>query len=113
MPTIPSPATDAVLAAEHPSHADGGPCGGCAFRRGTEAEQTPHTVALARACVEGLRPFYCHEHPGPCRGFVAAVNLRGVPDDEMERRWQEANAVLADVLWESIAAVAKADQGRR
>lgn len=109
MISLPSPATDAVMAHTHPSHEDGGPCAGCAFRAGTEANSTPHTVALARACVEGIRPFYCHENPGLCRGWVAAVNLNGMPENDEQRRWQEVNAHAADMLSDAIAAGRRAD----
>lgn len=101
---VPSPACDAVLNADQPSHEDGGPCHDCALRRGSEASQTAHTVELARLCVEGIRPFYCHVHPGVCRGWVAAVNLRGAPQDEDDRRWMEVAAHAADVLGMCIRA---------
>lgn len=109
---VPSAACDAVMAARHPSPADGGPCVTCAFRVGTEANTTPHTVILARLCVEGSRPFYCHERPGLCRGFVAALNLRGViPADDVEaKRWETANAFAADVYAQAIAAGVEADR---
>jgi len=101
---VPSAASDAVLAADHPTQEAGGPCATCAFRHGTEANTSEHTVILARLCVEGLRPFYCHEQPGLCRGFVAAANLRGVPQNEDERRWQAVNAFAADTYSDMITA---------
>ena len=104
---VPSPASDLVLAVEHPSHDEGGPCSTCAFRMGTEANQSIHTMQLARMCVEGGRPFYCHEHPGLCRGFVAALNLAGVPQTDDERKWREVNAFAADVLSQCIAMAAE------
>ena len=107
--SLPSAAFDAVSAAEHPSPERGGPCATCAFRHGTEASQSAHTTELARACVEGLVSFHCHEHPQLCRGFVAAVNLRGAALSEDERRWQEVCAIAADVLGACIEA-AKAEQ---
>lgn len=107
---VPSPASDAVMNAEHPCHADGGPCDGCAFRRGTEANTTWHTSELARLCVEGLTPFMCHEHPGLCRGFVAAINLRGAPEDEDDRRWMECARFSADVLSDAIETGVRADK---
>jgi len=106
---VPSAACDAVLAAVHPTPADGGPCATCAFRPGTEANTTAHTITLARLCVEGLRPFHCHENPGLCRGFIAAVNLNGVPQNEDERRWQAANTLAADLYGDAIAAARDAD----
>lgn len=108
---VPSPASDAVMAADHPSHVNGGPCATCAFRRGTEANCTPHTMELARLCVEGGRPFYCHEHPGLCRGFVAALNLRGAPETEDERRWSVVAGEAADILAECIGIAKAADEG--
>ena len=108
-----SPSTDIVLNAEHPSSADGGPCDTCAFRRGTEANQTWHTMALARACVEGLRPFHCHERPQLCRGFIAAANLRGEPRTAADRRHMEAARHVADVLSEAIQVGVQADRAHR
>lgn len=106
---VPSPASDAVTAAEHPSPECGGPCATCAFRPGTQASETWHTVELARLCVEGLVPFHCHERPGLCRGFVAAANLRGAPETEDDRRWMEVNRIAADLMARAIAAGKKAD----
>jgi hypothetical protein len=80
---VASPAFDAVLAAQHPSPEQGGPCATCAFRPGTEASRSEHTVVLARLCVEGGREFHCHEKAQLCRGWIAAVNLRGVPFDDL------------------------------
>lgn len=110
---VPSPACDAVIAAEHPSPEAGGPCATCAFRPGTEANQTVHTMTLARLCVEGGRPFHCHEHQRLCRGFIAAVNLLGVPDaNNVEaQRWRFVNGIAADVYGDAIAAAVAADQG--
>lgn len=107
---VPSPACDAVLAAEHPSPDSGGPCLTCAFRPGTQANRTEHTMALARACVEGLEPFFCHEQPQVCRGFIAAANLRGAPQDDDDRRWMDANRAVADLLSRAIAHGKAADE---
>lgn len=109
---VPSAACDAVLEAEHPSPADGGPCATCAFRKGTQANQTAHTIVLARLCVEGMRSFYCHEAPQLCRGFIAAMNLRGVPpdDDEDAKRWQAVNGMAADLYAKAIAVAREADE---
>lgn len=93
---------DIVTAANHPTPEQGGPCATCAFRPGTEANQTAHTVALARACVEGLEAFQCHEHPGLCRGWIAAANLRGVPESEEDRRYCEMQAAVAGILSDAI-----------
>jgi hypothetical protein len=60
-------------------------------------------MELARLCVEGIRPFYCHEKPGLCRGYVAALNLRGVPSDDDDRKWQEVARFSADLLSDLIA----------
>lgn len=106
---IPSPACDAVLAGDHPAWESGGPCATCAFRPGTEAATTQHTVELARLCVEGFRYFGCHEHAGLCRGYVAAMNLRGVPQDEDDRRWSIVAGEAADILQMAIEAGIAAD----
>ncbi len=105
-----SPACDAVMAAEHPSPEDGGPCATCAFRPGTEANRSAHTVELARLSVEGLRPLYCHEQAQLCRGYVAAVNLRGVPQDDADRRWCEVAGFTADILQRCIASAVLAEE---
>jgi hypothetical protein len=52
------------------------PCEGCVFIEGTEANRSEYTRALFEACVEGITPFYCHERPDVCRGWVGAVNAR-------------------------------------
>jgi hypothetical protein len=106
-----SPACDAVIAAVHPSPEDGGPCATCAFRPGTQANQTTHTMELARLCVEGGREFSCHEKPQLCRGFIAAINLRGVPETDEDRRWQVVCGDAADVLGLCIDEAVKADSG--
>lgn len=101
---VPIEACDAVIAAPHPGPDAGGPCATCAFRSGTEANRTPRTMQLARLCVEGGREFMCHEKPQLCRGFIAAINLRGIPDDEEARRWCAAAGMAADVLAACIEA---------
>lgn len=107
---IPSAACDAVVAAEHPSPENGGPCATCAFRPGTEANQTAHTVELARLCVEGFRAFHCHERQQLCRGFIAALNLRGVPENDDDRKWAETAGHAADILADAIRVGVEADQ---
>lgn len=107
---VPSAASDAVVAAEHPAHSLGGPCAGCAFRAGTQANQTAHTMQLARLCVEGITPFLCHEHPHACRGWVAAVNLRGAPESEDDKRWATVAAYSAELLGDAIDAGVAADR---
>lgn len=51
--------------------------------------------ALATLCIGGLDPFYCHEKTQICRGWIAAVNLRGVPENKAEvaRRWAELKRI--------------------
>lgn len=105
-----SPACAAIEDAHHPSPADGGPCATCAFRKGTEANTSEHTTQLAALCVEGLRPFHCHEAPQLCRGFVAAVNLRGVPEGDDDRKWAEVAGAGADILAECIARAREAQK---
>lgn len=100
--SVPSAACDAVMSSEHPTPERGGPCATCAFRPGTEANATASTVELARLCVEGMRLFHCHEKTQLCRGFVAAVNLRGVPSDEDDQKWAEVAGFAADVLGDAI-----------
>ena len=112
MSEVPSPASDVVMAADHPQWADGGPCATCAFRSGTQANQTPHTVELARLCVEGFRVFSCHEHPSACRGFIAAVNLRGAPETEDDKRWAEVAGAAADILSDCISAAVREQEAR-
>lgn len=107
---VPSPACDAVMAANHPTPAAGGPCATCAFRPGTKANQTLYTVELARLCVEGIQEFRCHEQPRMCRGFIAALNLRGVPQDDDDRRWSEVCSLAADVLAQAIQVGVEADR---
>lgn len=109
---VPSEACDLVMAADHPSPADGGPCATCAFRAGTEAHHSEHTVTLARLCVEGLRSFNCHERPGLCRGYVAAANLRGVPSGEYEERWADVMGCAADIIGDAINAARDAEVTR-
>lgn len=108
--TISSPAFDAVSAASHPSPEAGGPCETCAFRPGTEASQTTHTVALVKLSIEGLVPFHCHERPQLCRGFIAAANLRGVPRDEEDMRRVKSMVLACEVLSDAIAAGVEADR---
>lgn len=109
-PPIHSPSVDAVMAAQHPKPSDGGPCATCAFRPGTQANTTEHTQALVRLCVEGIREFHCHEKPQLCRGFIAALNLRGVPKTRDERRHSEAAGFAADVLAQCIAMAKAIDE---
>ncbi len=106
---VPSAACDAVIAAIHPSPENGGPCATCAFRVGTEANQTWHTMALARLSVEGGRMFHCHERVQLCRGFVAALNLRGAPQDEDDRNWAVVAGHAADMFTQCIDAAVAAD----
>lgn len=55
-----------------------GMCGGCAFRLGTTANQSPITTIDAEDCARDGTPFLCHDvEPGEriraaCRGFVVA-----------------------------------------
>lgn len=110
---VPSAAADAVIEAVHPSHDDGGPCDGCAFRLGTEANASVHTMQLARMCVEGITPFQCHEHQHVCRGWMAAVNLLGAPESEHERRWMQVNAMGAELWAQAIAFGVEADRAAK
>ena len=109
----PSPACDVVMAADHPPHGAGGPCADFAFRRGTEANGCPETVELARLCVEGFREFHCHLHPHVCRGFMAALNLRGVPTTEDDEKWCEVARAAADILSDCIHRASAEDLAER
>ena len=55
-------------------------CVGCAFRKGTEANATPDTLAWAAQCTRTMQPFYCHcvEAIGQkvCSGWMAVVDER-------------------------------------
>lgn len=110
---IPSAAADAVIAADHPSPENGGPCATCAFRPGTQANQSWYTMALARMCVEGITPFSCHEQPQACRGWIAAVNLRGAPNTEDDRRWCEASRAGAELIAACIDSAKQAEQAAK
>lgn len=111
MLNVDSPAFDAVSGANHPSPECGGPCATCAFRPGTEAASMEHTVVLARLCVEATEPFLCHEQPQLCRGWIAAVNLRGpMPDDDDSRHRREALGFAIEMLNEAIEVGVQADR---
>lgn len=105
---------EAVSEAEHPSPDAGGPCATCAFRPGSEASQTAHTVSIAKLCVEGIVPFHCHEKPQLCRGFIAAANARWAdnPDfnSEREQRHREACRFVAERLGEAIGMAREVDE---
>lgn len=57
-----------------------GLCGGCAFRVGTLANQSPNTTCDADWCSHpGEDAFYCHEHPEgeePSKACVGFARLR-------------------------------------
>lgn len=108
--SVESASCDAVIAASHPSPEAGGPCATCAFRPGTEANLTETTITLARLCVEGMRPFQCHETPQLCRGYIAAANLQGVPEGDEAVKWAAVCGIAADLFAEMIEQ-AKAAQG--
>jgi hypothetical protein len=110
--SVPSPACDAVEAAEHPSPEAGGPCATCAFRPGTEANTSWWTRDLARLCVEGTRTFQCHEQPQLCRGFIAAINLRGPTETDDAKKWNECAGFAADMLADAIQVGVEADRRR-
>lgn len=107
--SVPSLACDVVVGSRHPAPDAGGPCATCAFRLGTEANRSAHTVELARLSVEGFREFHCHEKPQICRGYIAAINLRGVPRDEQDRQWSVVAGDAADLLQRCIEGARDAD----
>ncbi len=56
-------------------------CNGCAFKRGTEANDEDHNVEAAIGCLMGMGKFHCHLHgpdgklqdaEKPCVGFQYA-----------------------------------------
>lgn len=108
---IASPSVDAVMGAEHPAPEEGGPCATCAFRKGTEANGAEHTTTLVRLCVEGMRPFLCHEKAGLCRGYIAAANLRGAPTPS-EKEEVDILGRVADQLGEIIAEASELEKPR-
>lgn len=59
-------------------------CNGCAFRKGTEANNEEHNVQAAAQCLMGTGRFHCHLHgldgelkdaEKPCAGFLYADEL--------------------------------------
>lgn len=71
----------ADLAEQGRTDATGTPCQGCAFRRGSYANQSAGTVKEALNCTVGIEgPFGCHhglvdgQPTRLCAGFVAALN---------------------------------------
>lgn len=55
-------------------------CDGCAFRKGTEANNTAHTVLIAITCVLKEETFHCHKRFTPtgetkiCNGWINVMN---------------------------------------
>lgn len=60
-----------------------GMCHTCAFRIGSQANQTQTVAEDVMDCLSDGRTFYCHDFPDgetpkvACRGFVAAMRLKG------------------------------------
>lgn len=58
-------------------------CDGCAFKKGTEANNAPHTVLAAIECVLKDEVFYCHKRFCPngsekiCNGWINVMNNKG------------------------------------
>lgn len=52
-------------------------CGSCAGRKGTEANETPQTIADLKECVSTGEPFFCHESTAVLDLFGSAVDRRG------------------------------------
>ncbi len=48
-------------------------CQSCAFRAGTIPNGCPPTLAQAVESIRTGEPFYCHEQPIPCAGWVIAM----------------------------------------
>lgn len=55
-------------------------CDGCAFKKGTQANENPMTVLLATESVLKDEPFYCHKRFCPngseklCNGWINIMN---------------------------------------
>ncbi len=55
-------------------------CDGCAFRNGTDANNSPHTNLTAIQCVLEDEPFYCHKRFSAtgeeklCNGWINVMN---------------------------------------
>lgn len=49
-------------------------CVGCAFKLGTVANNKTRTVLTAVKCVLAEEPFYCHEKPHVCNGWLNVIN---------------------------------------
>jgi len=102
-----SEAVEAGIAHKHPSPENGGPCHGCAFRKGTEANRDDVTQTMIRLCVEGMRTFDCHMTPGLCRGYIAAANLRGVPTTAKDKKRADVCGTAADLIAGMVGHVAR------
>ena len=57
------------------------PCPTCAVRPGTDAAVSPSTQLTFRLCVLSGREFECHERPGACAGWLAAMKVRSAEPD--------------------------------
>lgn len=56
-------------------------CGGCAGRKGSEANSTPATVEMLQKCIDSGEPFYCHES-------AAVLDPRGTAYDKHGVSWR-------------------------
>jgi len=65
---------------EHGELSEDHRCEGCAFRKGSEANNTPDTLAWAAQCVRTKHPFYCHCVPEVgekiCAGWAAMFDAK-------------------------------------
>lgn len=86
-------------------------CAGCAFRPGTEAQQSDLTRLKARLCVLALDPFLCHENAVDgqlpageerlCVGYAEAMGVlhrRGYYDALPDWKQDVLNGLLAHVV---------------
>lgn len=76
-------------------------CGGCAGRKGTEANETEGTVETLAECIKTGEPFYCHESVAVLDPNGLAQDARGnryrrLPQDRWRlcRAWTNARAAM-------------------
>lgn len=103
LPTIWGALNGVRLAARIPASAK--PCGGCAFRLGTPANQSPSTTCDAEACADDGEDFMCHEDlddagapKSRCVGYLLAVDKTLAREARATDATTEALARRADDL---------------
>lgn len=53
-------------------------CATCALRVGTIPNGCPPTLMDLTECIISREPFDCHEHEGPCAGWLIAMRAKAV-----------------------------------